>query len=146
VYRQYLRYVGRLLTLPSITIRLHVVAIVHTKPVIPILVLKLVAMATSLRPSISAMSSLNSLTPKTYPRIKQPVAICHAAEVLSIQSVLAPPHTPRGQPISEVGGGLPPCLVWTSSHSHRLALLFRFPDFPRIREWRGSKCRFWAPK
>ena len=28
---------------------------------------KLVAMATSLRPPISAMSSLDSLTPKTYP-------------------------------------------------------------------------------
>ena len=28
---------------------------------------KLVAMATSLRPSISGMSSLDSLTPKTYP-------------------------------------------------------------------------------
>ena len=30
-------------------------------------VLKLVAMATSLRPSISAMSSLDSLSPKTHP-------------------------------------------------------------------------------
>jgi len=44
-----------------------VVAIVHTKPVIAILVPKLVAMATFLRPSISGMSSLDSLTPKTYP-------------------------------------------------------------------------------
>jgi len=48
---------------PSMTNRL--VAIVQTKSVITILVPKLIAMATSLRPSISAMSSLDSLTPKT---------------------------------------------------------------------------------
>ena len=50
---------------PSITNRL--VAVVHTKPVIAILVPKLVAMATSFRPSMSGMSSLDSLTPKTHP-------------------------------------------------------------------------------
>ena len=33
-------------------------------------------------------------------------------------------HTPREQLISEVGGGPPLCLVWTSSPSHRLTLLF----------------------
>ena len=68
-------------------------------------------MATSLRPSILAMSSLDSLTPKTYPRIKQRVASCHTAEVISILSLPAQPHTPREQPISEVGGGLPPYLL-----------------------------------
>ena len=50
---------------PSITNCL--VAIVHTKPVIAILVSKLVAMATTLRHSISAVSLSDSLTPKTYP-------------------------------------------------------------------------------
>ena len=63
--RQYLHSVGRPLKPPSITNRL--VAIVHAKPVIALLVPKLVAMATSLRPSISGMSSLDSLTSKTYP-------------------------------------------------------------------------------
>jgi len=42
------------------------VAIVHTKPVIAILVPKLVAVTTTLRHPISAMSSLDSLTPKTH--------------------------------------------------------------------------------
>jgi len=37
------------------------------KPVIAILVVKLVAMATTLRHSISAMSSSDTLTPKTDP-------------------------------------------------------------------------------
>jgi len=32
------------------------------------------------------------------------------------------------------------------SHSHIIDTCFRFPDFPRIREWRGSKCRFWVRK
>jgi len=64
VYRQYLYSVGRPLKPPSITNRL--VAIVHTKPVMTILVPTLVAMATSLRPSTSGMSSLDSLIPKTY--------------------------------------------------------------------------------
>ena len=49
---------------PSITNSL--AAIVHTKLVIAILVLKLVVMAITLRHSISAMSSLDSLTPKTH--------------------------------------------------------------------------------
>jgi len=50
---------------PSITNRL--VAIVHTKPAIVILVTKLVAMAISLRNSKSAIFSSDSLTPKTHP-------------------------------------------------------------------------------
>jgi len=48
----------------------------------------------------------------------------HTAEDISIQNLPAPPHTPTGQPISEVGGGTPPCLVWPSSPSHKLTLLF----------------------
>ena len=111
---------------PSFTRKPHVV-IFRQSPFAANAVPKLVAMATSLIPSISGMSSLDSLTPKTYPwgpRIKQRVASCHTAEVMSIQSLPAPPPTSRGQPISEVGGRPPPCLVWTCSHSHRLTLLF----------------------
>jgi len=52
-------------TQPLLTNRL--VAIVDTKPVIAILVPKLVAMATFHRTSKLAMSSLDSLTPKTHP-------------------------------------------------------------------------------
>jgi len=47
------------------------------------------------------------------------------AEVMSIQSLpVPPPPTPRGQPISEMGGGPQPCLVCTCSHSYRLTILF----------------------
>jgi len=53
----------------SITNRL--VAIVHIKPVIAILVRKVVAMATSLRTSKLALCSSDSLIPKTTPTIKQ---------------------------------------------------------------------------
>jgi len=44
---------------------------------------------------------------KHTPRVKQRVASCHASEVISIQSLPAPPPTPRGQLISQVGGGTP---------------------------------------
>jgi len=113
---------------PSITNRL--VAIVHTKPVIAILVPKLVATATSLRPSISAMSSLDSLTRKHAPGIKQRVASCHTAEVIGPYrfKVDLPHPTHQGDNRSQRWWGdhlrPPPCLVWTCSHSHRLTLLF----------------------
>ena len=61
-YRQYLHSVGRPLKPPFVTNWL--VAIVHTTPVNSNLVPKLVAMATTLRHLISAMSSSDSLTPK----------------------------------------------------------------------------------
>ena len=64
-YRQYLQSVGRPLKPRSVTICL--VAIVLTKPVIAILVPKLVAMPTTLRHWISAMSSSDSLTQRTHP-------------------------------------------------------------------------------
>ena len=53
---------------PFITISL--VAVVHTKPVIAILVQKMVVMATSLRTSKSAVcnSSSDGLTPKSHPQ------------------------------------------------------------------------------
>ena len=50
----------------SITRKRHVV-IFRQSPFAANAVPKLVAMATSLRPSSSAMSSLDSLSPKTYP-------------------------------------------------------------------------------
>ena len=59
-------------THPPITNRL--VAVVYTKPVTAALVPKLIAMAATLRLWISAMSSSDSLTPKSTPRIKQRVA------------------------------------------------------------------------
>ena len=85
---------------------------------------------------------------KPTPRIKQWVASCHTAEVMSIQSLPAPPPTPRGQPISKMGGGTSTHHVWYG-RAHIATIwryCFRFPDFPRIRQWRGSKSRFWVPK
>jgi len=73
-------FVGRPLK-PSINNCL--VAIVHTKQVIAILVPKLVAMATTLEHSISAMISSDSLTPKTTPRIKRRVARYHTTKVIA---------------------------------------------------------------
>ena len=94
---------------------------------------------------------------KPTPRIKQRVASCHTAKVMSIQSLPAPPPHIKGTADLRSGWGPPPCLVWTYSHSHDLTLFnsvkscnsgycFRFPDFPRVREWRSSKSRFWVPK
>ena len=78
--------------------------------------------------------------------MKQRVASCHTAEVISIQSLPAPPPTQRGQAISEVGGD--PHHVWYECA--RIATdwcyCFRFSDFHRIREWLGSKCRLWVRK
>ena len=81
---------------------------------------------------------------KPTPRIKQRVASSHTAEVTSIQNLPAPPHTPRVQPISEVGGD-PHCVWYRRAHiATDRHYCFRFPDFPRSREWRGSKSRFWS--
>ena len=53
---------------PSFTRKPHVVIFRHGQsPFAANVVPKLVAMATSLRPSISATSSLDRLTPKNYP-------------------------------------------------------------------------------
>jgi len=106
------------------------------------LVPKLIAMATSLRPSISAMSSLDSLTPKTHPKIKRRVASCHTAEVISIPSLPAPPHT-KGT-ADFWGGWRDSYHVWYERPhiASDWPYCFRFPDFHRIKEWRGSKCQF----
>ena len=68
---------------PSITNS--VVAIIHIKPIIAILVPKLVAMATPFRNSKSAMSSSNRLTGKPTPRIKYRAASYHTAGVIAIR-------------------------------------------------------------
>ena len=117
----------------------------HTKTVITILVPKLVAIAAYLRPSISAMSSLNSLTRKPTLRIKQRVASCHTAEVGALWFYF---------------------LRYTNTLTYLLTYLltcittdwpycFIFPDFPRIRERRvvsilgpqiGENWGFFAPQ
>ena len=83
---------------------------------------------------------------KPTPRIKQRVASCHTAEVMSIQSLPAPPpHQGDSRSQRWVGD---PHHVWCG-RAHIAAdwrYCFRFPDFPRSREWRGSKSRFWVQK
>jgi len=112
---------GWLKSKPSFIRKPHVV-ISRQSPFAANVILKLVAMATSLSPSICLHRI--ACPRKPTPRIKEPVASCHTAEVISIQSLPSPPHTPREQPISELGGdSLPPYLVRTSSPSHRLTLL-----------------------
>jgi len=72
------------------------------------------------------LSSSDSLTPKTHPRIKQQIAGCHTAEVTSIRKYL--PHFGsqgnnrwyRSQPCVV---GPPPSFVWTFYPSHRLTVL-----------------------
>jgi len=103
-------------------------------------------MATFLKHSISAMSLRIAESQQPTSRIKQRVANCHTAEFISIQSLPAPPHTPRGQPISEVGGGPLHVRYGRPYLATDWPYCFRFPDFPRIREWRGSKYRFWIRK
>ena len=66
IQRERPTYVGLIENKPFFIRKPHVV-ISRQSPFAANVVPKLVAMATSLRPSISAMSSLDSLTPKTYP-------------------------------------------------------------------------------
>ena len=86
-YRQYLHSVGRPLIVISPSITNCLVAVVHTKQVIVILVPKLVAMATTHKHSISAMSLLDSLTRKPTPIQSNTVSrynqsyIAHRSEV-----------------------------------------------------------------
>jgi len=68
---------------PSPSITNSLVVIVHTKPAIAILVLKLVAMVTSLRTSKSAMSSSDSLAPKSHPWNQNRAASYHTTESYS---------------------------------------------------------------
>jgi len=84
---------------------------------------------------------------KPTPRIKQRVPSCHTTEV-NIDSKLTCP-TPHTKGTADLRDG------WWDTHHvwygrpHIAAdwsYCFRFPDFPRIREWRSSKCRFWVRK
>jgi len=84
------------------------------------------------------MSSLDRLTWKT-PRFEHRVISCYTAKLYLFEGLPAPPHAPREQPISAMGGGTPTIfgITWPI---HSLTLVFRFPDFPYIREWRHSNC------
>ena len=130
---------------PSFTWKPHVV-IFHQSPFAANTVPKLVDMATSLDPWSRVCLHWIAWPRKPTPRIKQRVASCHTAEVMLIQSLPAPPPTPRGQPISEMGGD--PHHVWYG-RAHIATdwhYCFKFPDFPRSMEWRGSTSRFWVRK
>jgi len=72
--------IGNICTLLAPSIANSLVAIVHTKRVIAILVQKLVAMATTLRHS---MDNTNSMTHKSTPGIKQRVASYHTTKVIA---------------------------------------------------------------
>ena len=116
---------------PSITNRL--VAIIHTKPVIALLVPKLVAMATSLRPSISAMSSLDSLTPKTHPlELNSESLAAIQPKLYRFKVYVAQPTPPRGQPISEMGGGTPSMFGMDILMAQIDAIVLGFPIFPAL--------------
>ena len=107
MYRQYLHFFWRTTQTPSITNSL--VNIVHTKPVIAIVVPKLVAMATSLRTSHSTMSSSDSLTPKPTPRIKLRVAsyrttkvIAHRKPKSQLEQISSQNWLPQQRPLAPV--------------------------------------------
>ena len=53
-----------------------------------------------------AMSSLDRLTWKT-PRFEHRVISCYTAKLYLFEGLPAPPHAPREQPISAMGGGTP---------------------------------------
>ena len=82
--------------LPSFIRKPHAV-IFSQSPFTANIVPKLVAVATSLRPSISAMSSVDSMSPKTYPLESNSRSYIDS-------KFTCPTHTPRRQPISEAGG------------------------------------------
>jgi len=81
-YRQYLHCQP---TTQTPTITSYLVAVVLTKPVIAILVPKLVAMATTLRHSMLVGFLRIAWPQKPTPRIKQRVASCHTTKVIAHQ-------------------------------------------------------------
>jgi len=145
-YQQYLQNAFCRLTTATHSITNRLLAIVQTKPVN--LVPKIGCHG--IIPQTLDLSCLHWIAwpRKPTPRIKQHVASCHTAKVISIQSLPAPPpsRTHKGDSRSQrLVGGPPPCLEWRA-HIATVWHCFRFPDFPSIREWRGSKCRFWVQK
>jgi len=101
----------------------------HTTEVINHQSQKVVAMATSLRPSISTMSSLKTLTPKTYPRIKQRVASCHTAEVIDSKFTCLTPHT-KGTADLKGGWGTPAMFGMDQWRSRTFGRLVRWSNLP----------------
>jgi len=81
-----------------------------------ILVPKLVAMATSLRPSISAMVLLDSLTPKTLKSNSSRYLPYSRSYIHS--KFTCPTPTPSGEPISKVGIGGPPSVFGIYGRPH----------------------------
>ena len=102
----------------------------HHSPFAANVVPKLVVRVTSLRPSTSAMSSLDSLTPKTYPQ-NQNVScqLPYSRSYIDSKFTCPTPHNKGTADLRDGWGGSPPCLVWTCSHNHRLTLLFQISRF-----------------
>jgi len=100
------------------------VVISRPRPFTDNVVPKLVAIATSLRHAISVMSSSDSLTSKIYPyRISESLAVIQPKFYIDSRFTCPTPYPKR--PTNLRGGWRPqPCLVWTSSPSHRLTLMF----------------------
>jgi len=74
-------------------------------------------------------SSLSYVPPQIFRRlwagsIKQQVASCHTAEAISIQNLPAYPMPQRNNRCHRRVARPPQCLVWTSTPSHRLTILF----------------------
>jgi len=86
-YQQYLCFVGRPLKPPPPIITKCLVTIIHAKPVIAILVTKLVAMVVTVRHSISATVCLHRIAwfQKPTPRNKQRVASYHTIKIIAHQ-------------------------------------------------------------
>jgi len=117
-------------------IQKHHVVISHQSPFAANVYPELVAMATSLRPSISAMSSFDSLTRKPLESNSELLAAIHPKLCWFKIYLPHPPH--QGDSGSQRWVG-EPLGVWYG-HSHLgtdWGYCFRFPDFPRIMEWWG---------
>jgi len=55
--------------------------------------------------------------------------------------------TPYSKGTTDIRGGEPLHVWYGRPHlSTDWPYCFRYPDFPCIREWQGSKCRFWVRK
>ena len=112
------------LTTQALSISNRLVVVWHTKPVIAILVPKLVAMATSLRPSISAVSLSDILTWITHPQ-SQTVSrqLSYTAEVTSIQRFTCPTPCPKGTTDLCRGWWDPHCVQYGSSRQPQIDII-----------------------
>jgi len=108
------------------------VVISHHRQCTASVVPKTVAMATSLRPSISAMSSVDSLTPKTHPLESNCESLAALQPKLYTLKVYLPHPIPQGNSRSQRWVG--PLYIWYG-RPHLAAdwsYYFRFPDFPAL--------------